>query len=233
MVNRSVSTGDNSKGDTSPKKKTFSFVAVSYRGYWTSSGRASAKGIERDALTALRWVFQRYSSVHQLKIVLWGQSIGAGVATNLAAEYLESSSDRTEESSSSSSSPHSHRPIAIDGMVLETPFTSVKEILLAFYPQKWLPYRYLTPFLRSHWDSEEALRRIAHHTEGESKPKILILQAGKDEVVPEDQAERIEKLCKSLGLGVERKTIPGALHTDAMGKADGRREVARFLSKKF
>lgn len=216
MVNR-VSNSDNNAD--SPPKKTFSFVAVSYRGYWTSSGRASAKGIERDAAAALHWILQRYASVKHLKIVLWGQSIGAGVATNAAAEYLEAA-DISQR-----------RPI-IDGMVLETPFTSVREVLLAFYPQKWLPYRYLTPFLRSHWDSEEALRRIAHAA-GDRKPTTLILEAGKDEVVPHGQAERIEELCKSLGLDVERKTIAGALHTELMAKADGRRETARFLSEKF
>ncbi|KAL1970595.1 hypothetical protein VTN77DRAFT_4239 [Rasamsonia byssochlamydoides] len=219
MVNRASAAG--SKTDASPKK-TFSFVAVSYRGYWTSSGRASAKGIERDASAALGWILQRYANVRHLKIVLWGQSIGAGVATNAAAGYLESLSADSS----------SQRPM-IDGMVLETPFTSVRDILLAFYPQKWLPYRYLTPFLRSHWDSEEALRRIAQAAAGD-KPRILILEAGKDDVVPHGQAERIEQLCKSLGLGdVQRKTISGALHTELMAKADGRRETARFLSEKF
>lgn len=215
MVNRASNTDG---------KKTFSFVAVSYRGYWSSNGRASAKGIERDATAALHWILQRYASVKHLKIVLWGQSIGAGVATNAAAEYLEKSADASADSS--------QRRI-IDGMVLETPFTSVREVLLAFYPQKWLPYRYLTPFLRSHWDSEEALRRIAHAARGDRKPKTLILEAGKDEVVPHGQAERIEQLCKSLDLDVERKTITGALHTELMAKADGRRETARFLSEKF
>jgi fermentation-respiration switch protein FrsA (DUF1100 family) len=201
------------------EKKTLSLVAVSYRGYWKSTGRPSGKGIERDASAALQWVIQQYSNVGRLRIVIWGQSIGAGVATNATAGYLENYGQKI-------SMP------PIEGLILETPFTSVRDLLVAFYPQKWLPYRYLAPFLQSHWDSEQALGRIAR-TDGERKPQILILEASKDEVVPTGQAQRLEDLSKSLGLGVERKTIAGALHTEVLVRADGRRVIARFLSDKF
>ena len=41
----------------------------------------------------------------------------------------------------------------VDGLVLETPFTSIRAMLVAIYPQQWLPYRYLYPFLWNHWNS--------------------------------------------------------------------------------
>ncbi|KAL1992627.1 hypothetical protein VTN49DRAFT_4659 [Thermomyces lanuginosus] len=197
-----------------------SIVAASYRGYWKSAGKPTAKGIARDASAALRWTLQRYAHGNErAKIVLWGQSIGAGVATNLVAEFLESQhpSDNTEA--------------VIHGIVMETPFTSLKDLLVAFYPQRWLPYRYLTPFLRSNWDSVQALERIGRvgrRSQGRL-PRILMLEAERDEVVPAGQAAKLEGVCKEHGLDVERTVISGALHTEVVAKSEGRREIARFL----
>ncbi|KAM3077902.1 hypothetical protein ACMFMF_004320 [Clarireedia jacksonii] len=65
------------------------FVCCSYRGYWTSSGRPSERGIIRDAEATLHWVkknFEARANPDGCDVILWGQSIGAGVATGLAAK---------------------------------------------------------------------------------------------------------------------------------------------------
>jgi len=164
-----------------------------------------------DATAALAYVQDLQSRLGpKTKLVLWGQSIGAGVATSTAAKMSNSS-----------------RGLGLEGMILETPFLSVKEMLISLYPQRWLPYRYLWPFLWNYWDSETALRSIA----AMQKPNLLVLTAGKDEVVPPDQPRQIIDLCKGLAFDVTHAEVPGALHTEAMGRKEGISQVLRFLKK--
>ncbi|KAK5217151.1 hypothetical protein LTR96_009421 [Exophiala xenobiotica] len=190
--------------------KNYTIVALSYRGYWTSKGRPSQVGIELDAAAALEWVGDRYD-YHRTKVVVWGQSIGAGIATVSLANLLRRSKGNLQQ---------------FRGLILETPFVDLKAVLVALYPQKFLPYRYLAPFLRSTWDCRSALVSI-----GESKPnvKVLILEAGNDEIVPPGQAETLEEACTQQKLQVDRKTIAGALHTEMMAKFQGRSHIVRFL----
>lgn len=213
------------------KKKNISIVAVSYRGFWTSTGKPSQKGIERDADAALHWALERYfphssPPARPRKFMIWGQSIGAGVATNLTAQYLDNplafQPDHSREKETTTVVP-------ITSLILETPFTSIWDLLLAFYPQKWLPYHYLGPFLRSHWDSVQALQRIAQAPGNQRKPNIFMLEAGSDEVVPAGNAQKLEGLCKTLKLDVERRVIGGALHSNAVAKWDGQLAIARLL----
>ena len=188
----------------------YTLVALSYRGYWTSKGSPSQMGIELDAEAALEWVRERYDQ-GRTQTVVWGQSIGAGVATVSLANLLRHSKGNL---------------LQLRGLILETPFVDLKAVLVALYPQKFLPYRYLAPFLRSTWDSKSALISI-----GESKPnlKVLILEAGNDEIVPPGQAEALEEVCAQKSLQVNRKTIAGALHTEVMTKSQGRSHIVRFL----
>jgi fermentation-respiration switch protein FrsA (DUF1100 family) len=190
--------------------RKYTIVALSYRGYWKSKGSASQTGIELDAEAALTWVQGRYDR-GRTKIVVWGQSIGAGVASVSLANLLRNSPDNLERFS---------------GLVLETPFIDLKSMLVALYPQRFLPYRYLTPFLRSTWDTRTALHRV-----GRCKPslKVLILEAGNDEIVPPGQAETLEGVCIEEQLKVERRKVPGALHTEVMVKSQGQNHIVEFV----
>lgn len=194
-------------------------VALSYRGYWTSQGRPSQKGIEIDALAATDWVFRKFGTTdYGVKVVLWGQSLGAGVATFTASRY------QPGETLGKSLSGR----LAIDGLLLETPFLGLRQMVTSLYPQRWLPYRYLWPFLRSRWDSVDALRMIAS-SKVSHQPEILILQAGKDEVVPLSHGLELEELCRKHGLTVSRCEVPGALHTGVLSKELGRRAIITFI----
>ena len=64
----------------------------------------------------------------------------------------------------------------------------------------------------------------------EIKPRILILQAGDDEIVPADHAGVLQKICQDGGLEIKRKVVTGALHTEVMAKAQGRVLIANFLA---
>lgn len=82
-------------------------LALSYRGYAGSTGSPSEDGLHRDALAAYDFAVARYSPD---RIVLWGLSLGTGVAVALAAE----------------------RRIA--KLVLEAPYTSTAEVAASIYP---------------------------------------------------------------------------------------------------
>ena len=76
-------------------------VALSYRGYGGSSGSPTEPGLLSDASAAYAFALTRYPPA---RIVLWGESLGSGVAVALAAEK-----------------PVGH-------MVLESPFTSAVDV---------------------------------------------------------------------------------------------------------
>jgi hypothetical protein len=90
----------------------------------------------------------------------------------------------------------------VNGLVLETPFTSTRAMLKALYPQKWLPYQYLWPFLRSHLNSWANFEAIALKY-GTEAPAIHIIEAGKDELVPSNHGEELYQRCVELGLPVD------------------------------
>lgn len=199
--------------------ETYVMVCCSYRGYWTSSGRPSEGGLALDAEASLRWIQEqeearqarRETDLRELaSVVIWGQSIGAGVATRLASQQKLFS-------------PR----LPLKTLILETPFLSVREMLLEMYPQKWLPYRYLGPFLWTHLDSLKALGDLSGSSKDHSMqtPKVVILQAGKDELVSRYHGEALEKRCAGLGVYVERQVIQAAFHTEILSHVEGRLAV--------
>ena len=214
---------------------TYTIVALSYRGFWASSGRPSEAGIKLDASAAVTWVAENFSSNMNggdgdVSLVLWGQSLGAGVAVEAAAANAITKLD----------SNNSKEGTEIEGLLLETPFVSVEAMLLELYPQKWLPYRYLSPFLRNHWDSKEALGRLAGSCESRqklvgaygSRPlKLLILQAGKDEIVPPTQGLELEACARDMGFDARRIEVKAALHNEVSMKASGRAAIVGFLKE--
>ena len=196
-------------------------VALSYRGYWTSNGRPSQKGIERDAAAVLDWVSDRVSyDEHPIKVILWGQSIGANIAAAAAARYLSKSHDHSL----------SKKRLQVQKILLETPFLSIREMLSSIYPQRWLPYRHLWPFLVNHWDINKALRSITSVPEVE-RPQVLILQAGIEELLPHDHGSRLEKFLVESGFEVQRMVVFGALHTEIMSREVGRRNIVEFIKE--
>ena len=164
----------------------------------------------------------------EVSLVLWGQSLGAGVAMEAAAATTVSRLDSSNDKEG----------IELQGLLLETPFVSVDAMLLELYPQKWLPYRYLGPFLRNHWDSKQALRRLAGAWEdrkmlvgiyGSKSIKIIILQAGKDELVPPTQGLELEACARGMGFDVRRVEVKSALHNEVSVKASGPAAIVGFL----
>jgi fermentation-respiration switch protein FrsA (DUF1100 family) len=82
-------------------------VALSYRGYAGSSGQPSEGGLLRDAAAAYAFATARYSAD---KIVVWGFSLGTGVAVAIAAEA------------------------PVGKLMLEAPYTSIADVAASAFP---------------------------------------------------------------------------------------------------
>jgi len=145
----------------------------------------------------------------EVNVVLYGHSLGAGVACFAAANNPSSN-------------------VKIRGIILETPFTSVRGMLQTLYPQKWLPYYYLSPFLRSSWNIKEYLSQISIK---EDKPRIMIVQAENDEIVDKNMAPEIRKIAIQSKFDVDYFTAKGALHFECMGHRDFPGWVGAFVAR--
>ncbi|KAJ5820568.1 hypothetical protein N7474_006159 [Penicillium riverlandense] len=197
-------------------------VALSYRGYWTSSGRATQSGIERDSQAFLDWVSDAYTTPDtDLRVILWGHSLGSAVASTALSTYLSRQSSTT-------------RLVPISGLIMEAPTSNIKDMLISLYPQRWLPYRYLWPFSWNTWCNRTALERLADcrdQCEGSTIPPILILSAEHDEVIPPHVAGQLERRGHELGLDIARIDVPRAMHIEAPMKPEGREALVRFIFK--
>ncbi|EAU37364.1 predicted protein [Aspergillus terreus NIH2624] len=155
LLSQLLRTIKDSKISTSLEDVDYIVTTLSYRGYWTSSGRATQSGIQRDAQAFLNWVTQTYSEPDvDLQVILWGHSLGSAVASTALATYLSRDCERE-------TATQTQPPLRISGMVMEAPTSSIKDMLISLYPQKWLPYRYLWPFSWNNWDNTTAMKRMA------------------------------------------------------------------------
>ncbi|KAG6846648.1 hypothetical protein H0H93_012662, partial [Arthromyces matolae] len=123
-------------------KPDITVISPAPRSYWTSRGRPSQRGILTDYTSALSYALNQYP---RARIVLYGHSLGGAVALCLLSqrnlpEVLGKDAER------------------VSGVILENPFASIPGMIEALYPQKWLPYRYLKPFVWDRWDALGALK---------------------------------------------------------------------------
>jgi len=103
-------------------------VALSYRGYAGSSGRPSEKGLLQDAAAAYAFASALYPAS---KLVLWGFSLGSGVAVALAADRQAG------------------------GVILEAPYSSIADVAAAAFP--FLPVRY---FVKDPFHSDRRIAKV-------------------------------------------------------------------------
>lgn len=85
----------------------YGVLLAEYRGYGGNPGKPSEQGFYADAHAYMDWLESR--SIMPDRVVLYGESIGSGVATQMATEY------------------------AVGGLILEAPFTAATEIAKKIY----------------------------------------------------------------------------------------------------
>lgn len=103
-------------------------LALSYRGYGGSEGSPTEEGLIADARAAYDFARSNYPGA---RIVLWGESLGTGVAVAIAGEK------------------------DVAAVILEAPFTSAADVAFSAYPI--IPVRLL---MKDQFRSDERIGRV-------------------------------------------------------------------------
>ena len=152
-------------------------VAFHYRGYRPSTGSPSSDALMADAPLLLDAAEKR---IQPDRTIVAGFSIGSGVGASLA------------------------RQRDVDGLILVTPFDSLKAVAQELYP--WLP---VGPFFAHEMAAADLL--------ADSKVPVAILAAERDEIIP---ARRTDALRKSIPNLAFDRTFKGAGHNDIYFRPD-------------
>jgi fermentation-respiration switch protein FrsA (DUF1100 family) len=107
----------------------FGLFLVEYRGYGGNPGRPSERALLTDARVVLNWLFGR--GVPEGRMVLYGESLGGGLATALAGEIS---------------------PLAL---VLECPFTALPDLAPG-----WILPALAWMLMVDHYDNRSAIGRV-------------------------------------------------------------------------
>jgi len=84
------------------------FLIISWRGFSGNNGKPTEEGLYEDGQSAINWLAQK--GVDEKNLILYGESLGTGIATHLAQNKKYA------------------------GVILETPFTSMVDAAKTFYP---------------------------------------------------------------------------------------------------
>jgi len=111
------------------KDMNINFLIVAWRGFSGNKGNPTEKGLYEDARSAVRWL--RSNGVEENNIIIYGESLGTGVATEIAQNKN------------------------FAGLILESPFTSMIDAAKDKYP--YLPVRLL---LKDKYESNQKIKNI-------------------------------------------------------------------------
>jgi len=152
-------------------------VAFHYRGYRPSTGAPSADALIADAPLVYDLAVER---LKPKRIIAVGFSIGSGIAARLATT------------------------LHLDGMILVTPFDSLKAVAQSMFP--WLP---IGPFFDHEIDAAGACEK--------AKVPVAIVAAERDEIVPPERTDALRAVVPDL---VFDRTIARAGHNDIYARSD-------------
>ena len=110
-------------------KLDVNILLISWRGFSGNKGKPTEKNLYRDAYEAVKWLNNQ--GVISKNIILYGESLGTGVATELGTSN------------------------AFGGIILESPFTSIANAAKIYYP--YLPVNIL---LKDRYDSIGKIKNI-------------------------------------------------------------------------
>lgn len=134
----------------------YGVMLATYRGFEKNDGSPNENGLYQDARAAIDAAKSRGVEVQNM--VLYGESLGTGLAVEMAAEM------------------GGVAPPA--GVVLEVPYTSIPEVGAYRYP--------FVPIFWMLWDRYESINKIQN-----IRAPVLVLQAGKDRVIPPIFAKKL------------------------------------------
>ena len=151
-------------------------VAFHYRGYRPSTGSPSSEALIADAPLIYDAAVERTKAT---TVIAAGFSIGSGVAAHLAGQRK------------------------LDGLILVTPFDSLKAAASDLFP--WLP---IGPFFQHEMNSAGALK-------GNQVP-VALIAAERDDIIRPIRTAALRPQVPNL---IYDRTIAGAGHNDIYGRA--------------
>tara|TARA_B100000965_G_scaffold311984_1_gene271658 strand:- start:80 stop:898 length:819 start_codon:yes stop_codon:yes gene_type:complete len=105
------------------------FLIIAWRGFSGNKGKPSERGLYEDGKSAINWLLNE--GVKEKDLVIYGESLGTGVATHLSQKKNYA------------------------GIILETPFTSMIDAAKTFYP--YIPVGLL---LKDKFDNKSKIKNI-------------------------------------------------------------------------
>ena len=162
-------------------------VAFHYRGYRPSTGSPSAKALLADAPMVHDFAVDRVKPERTIAV---GFSIGSGVAARLSAE----------------------RPL--DGIILVTPFDSLKAAAQALYP--WVP---IGPFFQHEIDAAGALEK--------GRVPVAIIAGERDELIVPERTDALRARTANL---VFDRVVYRAGHNDIYARSDFQKAMRDALT---
>ena len=105
------------------------FLIIAWRGFSGNKGNPSEQGLYEDGKSAIDWLIKK--GVSEKNLILYGESLGTGVATHLAQNKNYA------------------------GVILETPFTSMIDAAKKFYP--YIPVKLL---LKDKFENYKKIKNI-------------------------------------------------------------------------
>jgi len=111
------------------KEMDINFLIIAWRGFSGNKGKPSEKGLYEDGQSAINWL--KNNGLDEKNLILYGESLGTGVATHLAQNKN------------------------FAGIILETPFTSMIDAAKTFYP--YIPVKLL---LKDKFENQKKIKNI-------------------------------------------------------------------------
>ena len=110
-------------------KLDINILLISWRGFSGNEGYPTEKNLYEDAEAAIKWLKKK--KVSDSQIILYGESLGTGVAVEIASKNN------------------------FNSIILESPFTSIENSAKIYYP--YLPVKFL---LKDRYDSISKIKKI-------------------------------------------------------------------------
>ena len=110
-------------------KLDINILLISWRGFSGNEGYPTEKNLYEDAEAAIKWLNKK--KVSNSQIILYGESLGTGVAVEIASKNN------------------------FNSIILESPFTSIENSAKIYYP--YLPVKFL---LKDRYDSISKIKKI-------------------------------------------------------------------------
>jgi len=178
----------------------FDVIVFDYQGFGGSQGNPSPAITIEDGLATVRFALKNGRSPH---VALLGQSMGAAVATVVAAEEP-----------------------AVEGVVLEAGFTSYRAIMrhvLRRSAWTWIVYPFYPLLIGHRYDPDRFIARI-------SPRPILFIHGDADRLVPYRMSQT---LYDKAGEPKEIWIVPGAGHLECRRKASAvyEKRIADFFTR--